>query len=137
MLSKRDIRATLLYEFKRGTNVKKTNQKINESFRENFADFSTVKRWLKKFKKVMTTSRIRDVGDLDLFLITISYGKMLKPIHRIRLYASKMVLQILGELEYKTLFHPAHPLYLASTDYYLFKHLNNFLTKEIFISDKA
>uniref|UniRef100_A0A0K0EMQ2 HTH_48 domain-containing protein n=1 Tax=Strongyloides stercoralis TaxID=6248 RepID=A0A0K0EMQ2_STRER len=35
MLSKRDIRIIMLYEFKRGTNATKTSQNINEAFGED------------------------------------------------------------------------------------------------------
>uniref|UniRef100_A0A0N5B7H1 HTH_48 domain-containing protein n=1 Tax=Strongyloides papillosus TaxID=174720 RepID=A0A0N5B7H1_STREA len=51
MLLKRDIRAIMLYEFKRGTNAAKTTQKINETFGENLVNTSTVQRWFKKFKE--------------------------------------------------------------------------------------
>uniref|UniRef100_A0A0N5CDU5 HTH_48 domain-containing protein n=1 Tax=Strongyloides papillosus TaxID=174720 RepID=A0A0N5CDU5_STREA len=51
MLSKRDIRAIMLYEFKRGTNAAKTTQQINESFGEDLVSVSTVQRWFRKFKE--------------------------------------------------------------------------------------
>uniref|UniRef100_A0A0N5CBX7 HTH_48 domain-containing protein n=1 Tax=Strongyloides papillosus TaxID=174720 RepID=A0A0N5CBX7_STREA len=51
MLSKRDIRAIMLYEFKRGTNAAKTNQEINGTFGEDLVSLSTVKRWFRKFKE--------------------------------------------------------------------------------------
>uniref|UniRef100_A0A0N5BE79 HTH_48 domain-containing protein n=1 Tax=Strongyloides papillosus TaxID=174720 RepID=A0A0N5BE79_STREA len=51
MLSKRDIRAIMLYEFKRGTKAAKTTQQINETFGENLVSVSTVKRWFRKFKE--------------------------------------------------------------------------------------
>uniref|UniRef100_A0A0N5BJ06 HTH_48 domain-containing protein n=1 Tax=Strongyloides papillosus TaxID=174720 RepID=A0A0N5BJ06_STREA len=51
MLSKRDIRAMMLYEFKRGTNAAKTTQEINKTFGENLVSPSTVQRWFKKFRE--------------------------------------------------------------------------------------
>uniref|UniRef100_A0A0K0G4R1 Histone-lysine N-methyltransferase SETMAR (inferred by orthology to a human protein) n=1 Tax=Strongyloides venezuelensis TaxID=75913 RepID=A0A0K0G4R1_STRVS len=51
MLSKRDIRAIMLYEFKRGTNAAKTTQQINESFGETLVNAFTVQRWFNKFKE--------------------------------------------------------------------------------------
>uniref|UniRef100_A0A0N5BU43 HTH_48 domain-containing protein n=1 Tax=Strongyloides papillosus TaxID=174720 RepID=A0A0N5BU43_STREA len=51
MLSKRDIRAIMLYEFKRGTNAAKTTQEINGTFGEDLVSLSTVKRWFRKFKE--------------------------------------------------------------------------------------
>uniref|UniRef100_A0A0N5CE11 HTH_48 domain-containing protein n=1 Tax=Strongyloides papillosus TaxID=174720 RepID=A0A0N5CE11_STREA len=51
MLSKRSIRAIILYEFKRGTNAAKTTQQINESFGEDLVSVSTVQRWFRKFKE--------------------------------------------------------------------------------------
>uniref|UniRef100_A0A0N5CC57 HTH_48 domain-containing protein n=1 Tax=Strongyloides papillosus TaxID=174720 RepID=A0A0N5CC57_STREA len=50
-VSKRDIRAIMLYEFKRGTNAAKTTQEINETFGENLVSPSTVQRWFKKFRE--------------------------------------------------------------------------------------
>uniref|UniRef100_A0A0N5BYT4 HTH_48 domain-containing protein n=1 Tax=Strongyloides papillosus TaxID=174720 RepID=A0A0N5BYT4_STREA len=41
MLSKRDIRAIMLYEFKRSTNAAKTNQEINETFGEELISHAT------------------------------------------------------------------------------------------------
>uniref|UniRef100_A0A0N5BGL4 HTH_48 domain-containing protein n=1 Tax=Strongyloides papillosus TaxID=174720 RepID=A0A0N5BGL4_STREA len=51
MLSKRNIRAIMLYELKCGTNVAKTTKRINESFGENLVNFYTVQEWFNKFKK--------------------------------------------------------------------------------------
>ena len=51
MLSKRDIRAMMLYEFKRGTNAAKTTQEINKTFGENLVSPSTVQKWFKKFRE--------------------------------------------------------------------------------------
>uniref|UniRef100_A0A0K0E9X1 HTH_48 domain-containing protein n=1 Tax=Strongyloides stercoralis TaxID=6248 RepID=A0A0K0E9X1_STRER len=51
MLSKRDIRIIMLYEFKRGTNATKTTQNINEAFGEDVVSTSTVQRWFKKFNE--------------------------------------------------------------------------------------
>uniref|UniRef100_A0A0N5CHJ6 HTH_48 domain-containing protein n=1 Tax=Strongyloides papillosus TaxID=174720 RepID=A0A0N5CHJ6_STREA len=51
MLSKRDISAIMLYEFKRGTNAAKTTQEINETFGEDLVSHATVKRWFKKFRE--------------------------------------------------------------------------------------
>ena len=51
MLSKRDIRAIMLYEFKRGTNAAKTTQEINGTFGEDLVSLSTVKRLFRKFKE--------------------------------------------------------------------------------------
>uniref|UniRef100_A0A0N5BDL7 HTH_48 domain-containing protein n=1 Tax=Strongyloides papillosus TaxID=174720 RepID=A0A0N5BDL7_STREA len=51
MLSKHDIRAIMLYEFKRGTNAAKTTQEINETFGEDLVSHATVKRWFKKFRE--------------------------------------------------------------------------------------
>uniref|UniRef100_A0A0K0E6W8 HTH_48 domain-containing protein n=1 Tax=Strongyloides stercoralis TaxID=6248 RepID=A0A0K0E6W8_STRER len=51
MLSKRDIRIIMLYEFKRGTNATKTSQNINEAFGEDVVSTSTVQRWFKKFNE--------------------------------------------------------------------------------------
>uniref|UniRef100_A0A0N5BH17 HTH_48 domain-containing protein n=1 Tax=Strongyloides papillosus TaxID=174720 RepID=A0A0N5BH17_STREA len=51
MLSKRSIRAIILYEFKRGTNAAKITQQINESFGEDLVSVSTVQRWFRKFKE--------------------------------------------------------------------------------------
>uniref|UniRef100_A0A0N5C9U7 Histone-lysine N-methyltransferase SETMAR n=1 Tax=Strongyloides papillosus TaxID=174720 RepID=A0A0N5C9U7_STREA len=45
---------------------------------------------------------------------------------------SKTTLEKLGELEYETLSHPAYPPDLVLTNFYLFKHLDNFLTKKTF-----
>uniref|UniRef100_A0A0N5C6B2 HTH_48 domain-containing protein n=1 Tax=Strongyloides papillosus TaxID=174720 RepID=A0A0N5C6B2_STREA len=50
-MSKRDIRAIILSEFKHGTNVAKTTQQINETFEENLVFASTVQRWFKKFRE--------------------------------------------------------------------------------------
>uniref|UniRef100_A0A0K0EV63 HTH_48 domain-containing protein n=1 Tax=Strongyloides venezuelensis TaxID=75913 RepID=A0A0K0EV63_STRVS len=41
MLLKHDIRAYMLYEFKHGTNVAKTTQKINQTFAGNLVNTST------------------------------------------------------------------------------------------------
>uniref|UniRef100_A0A0K0DUT8 HTH_48 domain-containing protein n=1 Tax=Strongyloides stercoralis TaxID=6248 RepID=A0A0K0DUT8_STRER len=51
MLTKRDIRVIMLYEFKCGTNATKTAQNINEIFGEELVSVSTVQRWFKKFKE--------------------------------------------------------------------------------------
>uniref|UniRef100_A0A0K0FWI6 Histone-lysine N-methyltransferase SETMAR (inferred by orthology to a human protein) n=1 Tax=Strongyloides venezuelensis TaxID=75913 RepID=A0A0K0FWI6_STRVS len=51
MLSKRDIRAIMLYKFKRGTNTVKTTHEINETFKKDLVSLSTVKRWFRKFKE--------------------------------------------------------------------------------------
>uniref|UniRef100_A0A0N5BEU6 HTH_48 domain-containing protein n=1 Tax=Strongyloides papillosus TaxID=174720 RepID=A0A0N5BEU6_STREA len=51
MLSKRDIRAIMLYEFKRDTNAAKTTQEFNETFGEDLISHATVKRWFKKFRE--------------------------------------------------------------------------------------
>uniref|UniRef100_A0A0N5B5G0 HTH_48 domain-containing protein n=1 Tax=Strongyloides papillosus TaxID=174720 RepID=A0A0N5B5G0_STREA len=51
MLSKRDIRAIMLDEFKRGTNVAKTTQESNKTFGENLVSSSTIQRWFKKFRE--------------------------------------------------------------------------------------
>uniref|UniRef100_A0A0N5B1R8 HTH_48 domain-containing protein n=1 Tax=Strongyloides papillosus TaxID=174720 RepID=A0A0N5B1R8_STREA len=51
MLPKRDIRAIMLYEFKRGTNAAKTTHEINETIAEGLDSHATVKRWSKKFKE--------------------------------------------------------------------------------------
>uniref|UniRef100_A0A0N5B477 HTH_48 domain-containing protein n=1 Tax=Strongyloides papillosus TaxID=174720 RepID=A0A0N5B477_STREA len=51
MLSKRDIRAIMLYEFKRGTNATKTTQEINETFGKDLVSHATVKRWFKKHRE--------------------------------------------------------------------------------------
>uniref|UniRef100_A0A0K0G4S5 Histone-lysine N-methyltransferase SETMAR (inferred by orthology to a human protein) n=1 Tax=Strongyloides venezuelensis TaxID=75913 RepID=A0A0K0G4S5_STRVS len=49
--AKRDIRAIMLYEFKRGNNAAKTTQQINETFGENVVSYSTVQRWFKKSRE--------------------------------------------------------------------------------------
>uniref|UniRef100_A0A0N5CC62 HTH_48 domain-containing protein n=1 Tax=Strongyloides papillosus TaxID=174720 RepID=A0A0N5CC62_STREA len=51
MPPKRDIRAIILSEFKRGTNVAKTTQQINETFGKNLVFASAVQRWFKKFRE--------------------------------------------------------------------------------------
>uniref|UniRef100_A0A0N5CCE7 HTH_48 domain-containing protein n=1 Tax=Strongyloides papillosus TaxID=174720 RepID=A0A0N5CCE7_STREA len=51
MLSKRDIRSIMLYEFKRRTYVAKTTQDINKTFGEDLVSHATVKRWFKKFRE--------------------------------------------------------------------------------------
>uniref|UniRef100_A0A0N5C6I1 HTH_48 domain-containing protein n=1 Tax=Strongyloides papillosus TaxID=174720 RepID=A0A0N5C6I1_STREA len=51
MLSKRDIRAIMLYEFKRSTNAGKTTRKIKETFGENLVFVSAVQKWFKNFRE--------------------------------------------------------------------------------------
>uniref|UniRef100_A0A0N5BIQ3 HTH_48 domain-containing protein n=1 Tax=Strongyloides papillosus TaxID=174720 RepID=A0A0N5BIQ3_STREA len=51
MLSKRDICAIMLYEFKHGTNAAKTTQQIKETLGENVVSASTVQRWFMKFRE--------------------------------------------------------------------------------------
>uniref|UniRef100_A0A0K0G1C6 Histone-lysine N-methyltransferase SETMAR (inferred by orthology to a human protein) n=1 Tax=Strongyloides venezuelensis TaxID=75913 RepID=A0A0K0G1C6_STRVS len=51
MLSKRDIRAIMLYEFKHGTNAAQTTPKINEKFGETLVTASTIQKWFKIFRE--------------------------------------------------------------------------------------
>uniref|UniRef100_A0A0N5C4R7 HTH_48 domain-containing protein n=1 Tax=Strongyloides papillosus TaxID=174720 RepID=A0A0N5C4R7_STREA len=51
MLSKRDIRTIMMYEFKRGTNAAKITKEINETFGEDLVSHCTVKKWFKKFRE--------------------------------------------------------------------------------------
>uniref|UniRef100_A0AAF5CZQ8 HTH_48 domain-containing protein n=1 Tax=Strongyloides stercoralis TaxID=6248 RepID=A0AAF5CZQ8_STRER len=56
MLTKRDFRSLMLYEFKKGTNAAQTTRRIQEAFGEDSINRSTVQRWFNKFK----------AGDMDL-----------------------------------------------------------------------
>uniref|UniRef100_A0A0N5C9U6 HTH_48 domain-containing protein n=1 Tax=Strongyloides papillosus TaxID=174720 RepID=A0A0N5C9U6_STREA len=65
-VSKRDVRAIMLYEFECGSNAAKTIQEIDETLGENLVSHSTVKDSLKSSKKSVRISRTKGVGDLRL-----------------------------------------------------------------------
>uniref|UniRef100_A0A0K0FDC8 HTH_48 domain-containing protein n=1 Tax=Strongyloides venezuelensis TaxID=75913 RepID=A0A0K0FDC8_STRVS len=75
----------MLYEFKLGTNVAKTTQKINEAFGEDVVSNSTVKRWFQKF--------IAGIEDLDNDErgrppLGIDDDELKKPLKRNQMYLS-------------------------------------------------
>lgn len=50
MLSKRDIRAVFLFEFKLGDNAATAAKKINTTFGEGTVNERTIQIWFKKFR---------------------------------------------------------------------------------------
>lgn len=55
----------------------------------------------------------------------------------VRLHISKTTLQMLNELKFETLPHPPYSPHLASTDFFFFKNLDQFLKDKIFNDEES